>query len=186
MTWWAHEDNVNAHKAKVSKKKRRDARTASNTMSSEPEASTTDPIMPCGDTRQLVVAVHFSTRGFGPSAADHIIRERVGVTPDPDFDQKLHSFTHAMFSQGVPYDGKVDVWLNEQLSYEEIVELTKFDDYVQGIYDKMVGALVLYIKSNDLRNHKDNKLPPEELSITIPPERAGVHLTSTGSGSPDT
>ena len=172
--------------AKVSRKKNRDARIASNTMSSEPEASTTDPIMPCGDTRQLVVAVYFSTRGFGPSAADHIIRERVGVTPDPDFDEKLDFFTRAMFSQGAPYHDKVDVWLNEQLSYEELVELTKFDDYVQGIYDKMVGALVLYIKSNDLRNHKDNKLPPEELSIAIPPERAGVHLNPTGSGLPDT
>ena len=150
--YFVNDANLNAHKAKVSKKKNRDARIASNTKSIEPEATSTDPSMPCVDIRQLVVAVYFYSRGFGPGVADHIIRLRVGVTPDPDFDQKLDSFMRAkFFEEGASYYAQVDEWLNEQRSHEELLELTKFDDYVQEIYDNTVGALVLYIKSDDLQ-----------------------------------
>ena len=148
--YFVNDANLNAHKAKVSKKKNRDARTASNAKSIEPS-------MPCVDIRQLVVAVYFSSRMFHPAVTKYIIEQRLGETIDPDIHQEVDSLMYAKFCEEdvlCPGEtristGLVDEWLNEQMSYEELVEVTKFDNYVQQVYDEAVGALVLYIKSND-------------------------------------
>ena len=122
-----------------------------------PSTSPNESKLPCVETQELVVAVYFKSRFFGPNVVQEMIRRRVCETPDPDIDHKVDSvmYNAKMCEEGKLYYDRVDEWLNKQMSYKELLDLTKIDDYIQQLMDKSVGALVLYARSNDLPTIRD-------------------------------
>ncbi len=123
----------------------------------ESEAPSTSPIessMPCVETKKLVVTIYFASREFKIDMIEGLLQRRACETSDPDIFSKANSviIEAELYEEGGWHLDRVDEWLNKQMSYKDLLSLTKIDDWIKQGLQESVNALVLYARSINLPN----------------------------------